>query len=457
MVIVGGGFGGLEAAKALRGSKVRVTLVDRRNHHVFQPLLYQVATAALNPANIASPIRRILRGVENVEVWLGDVESVDVPAKALKMADSDIHYDYLIVATGATHSYFGHDEWAVDAPGLKSIEDATAIRRRILLAFEAAEREPDPRRRREWTTFVVVGAGPTGVELAGALAEIARHDLVHEFHHINPARSRVILLEAGPRVLPAYPEDLSAKAQKQLEGLGVDVRVGTKVTGVDEGGVSTEGGQIAARTVLWGAGVQGSPLAKTLGVPLDRAGRVKVEPDLTIPGHPEVFVVGDLAALEQDGNLVPGVAPAAMQGGKYAAKTILATLSGKPRKPFRYSDKGVARHDRPARGRRPDRQGPPLGLHRLDGLVVDPRLLPDRLPKPTAGDARMGLALRVPRSRRAADHRSGRGPPGARPFGVARPSIGGRGPRLSGPRWADVTIPAQLFRPTRPQASFPDV
>jgi NADH:ubiquinone reductase (H+-translocating) len=342
VVIVGGGFGGLEAAKALgkAHSKVKVTLVDRRNHHVFQPLLYQVATGALNPANIASPIRRILRGIENVEVLLGNVESIDVADKKLKLTDDEIHFDFLIVATGATHSYFGHDAWAKEAPGLKSIEDALDIRRRVFLAYEAAEREPEPRRRREWTTFVIVGGGPTGVELAGALAEIARHDLIHEFHKFNPARSRVILLEAGPRVLPAYPEDLSAKAQQQLETLGVDVRVATKVIGVDEEGVATDKGPIAARTVLWGAGVQGSPLAKTLGVPLDHAGRVKVESDLTIPGSADVFVVGDLAAFEQDGNPVPGVAPAAMQAGRYAAKTILARLAHKPTKPFRYVDKG---------------------------------------------------------------------------------------------------------------------
>jgi NADH:ubiquinone reductase (H+-translocating) len=340
VVIVGGGFGGIEAAKALRGSKVRVTLVDRRNHHVFQPLLYQVATAALNPANIASPIRRILRGAANVEVLLGDVESVDVAHKTLKLTDGEISYDYLIVATGATHSYFGHDGWEADAPGLKSIEDATEIRRRVLMAYEAAEREPDARRRREWTTFVVVGAGPTGVELAGALAEIARHDLFDEFHKFNPARSRVILLEAGPRVLPAYPDDLSAKAKDQLERLGVDVRVGTKVVDLDGEGVTTESGHIAARTVLWGAGVQGSPLAKTLGAPLDREGRVMVAPDLTLPGSPEVFVIGDLASIEQDGRLVPGVAPAAMQGGKYAAKAIIARLAGKPVEPFHYVDKG---------------------------------------------------------------------------------------------------------------------
>lgn len=340
VVIVGGGFGGIEAAKLLGRARVRVTLVDRRNHHVFQPLLYQVATAALNPANIASPIRRILRGFSNVEVILGEVETVDVASKTVKLADGELHYDYLIVATGATHSYFGHEEWEVDAPGLKSIEDALEIRRRVLLAFEAAERETETRRRREWTTFVVVGAGPTGVELAGALAEIARHDLIHEFHRFNPARSKVILLEAGPRVLPAYPEDLSARAQEQLERLGVEVRVNTPVTDVDGEGVTTNAGYIASRTVLWGAGVKASPLAQTLGAPLDQAGRVKVTRELTLPGHPEVFVIGDLAAFEQDGKLVPGVAPAAMQGGRYAAKAIIATLAHKPRTPFHYIDKG---------------------------------------------------------------------------------------------------------------------
>ena len=340
VVIVGGGFGGLEAAKALGRAKVRVTVIDRRNHHVFQPLLYQVATAALNPANIASPIRRILRGIENVEVLLGEVESIDVAKKSVVLSDGALSYDYLIVAAGATHSYFGHDEWEADAPGLKSIEDALDIRRRVFLAYEAAERDPEPRRRREWTTFVVVGGGPTGVELAGALAEIARHDLLHEFHNFNPARSRVILLEAGPRVLPTYSADLSEKARKQLEGLGVDVRVGTKVIDVDGEGVETEQGRIAARTVLWGAGVEGSPLAKTLGAPLDRSGRVKVGPDLSIPGSPEVFVIGDLAALDQDGKPVPGVAPAAMQAGRHAARAIIATLAHTPRKPFRYVDKG---------------------------------------------------------------------------------------------------------------------
>jgi NADH dehydrogenase len=343
VVIIGGGFGGIEAAKALGRKKVQVTLIDRRNHFVFQPLLYQVATAALSPANIASPIRRILRSLDNVEVLLGEVESVDVAARVVKLADDDdeIPYDYLIVATGATHSYFGHDDWAEHAPGLKSIEDATEIRRRVLVAYEAAELEDDTRARRDWTTFVVVGAGPTGVEMAGAIIEIARHDLVHEFHHFNPARSRVILVEAGPRVLPAYSEHLSASAQAQLEGLGVEVRTSTKVIGIDDRGVTTESGRIAARTVIWGAGVQASPLAKTLGAPLDGAGRVKVRPDLSLPEAPEVFVIGDLATVEQDGKLVPGVAPAAMQGGRHAARAILARIKGKEPKPFHYNDKGM--------------------------------------------------------------------------------------------------------------------
>ena len=342
VVIVGGGFAGIEAAKILGKApkSVKVTLVDRRNHFVFQPLLYQVATGALNPANIATPIRRVLRAYENIEVLLGDVQSIDVASKKLKLADGELLFDYLIVATGATHSYFGHDEWTVEAPGLKAIEDATEIRRRIFLAFEAAERETDNRRRREWTTFAVVGGGPTGVELAGAIAEIARHDLYHEFRHFNPARSRVILIEAGPHVLPAFGDVLSAKAQKQLEDLGVEVRTNTKVTDIHPEGVETDHGFIAARTVLWGAGVKGSPLAESLGAGLDRAGRVKVQPNLTIPGSSDVFVVGDLTAFEQDGKLVPGVAPAAMQEGQYVAKSILNRIAHKPVAPFRYKDKG---------------------------------------------------------------------------------------------------------------------
>jgi len=341
VVIVGGGFAGLEAAKAFKGGKVRVTLVDRRNHFLFQPLLYQVATATLNPANIASPLRHVLRNVPNVEVLLGEVEGIDVSGKVVKLTDGEIPFDYLIVAAGASHSYFGHDEWAKHAPGLKSIEDAVDIRRRVLLAFEAAEREADPKARRDWTTFVVVGGGPTGAELAGSMSEIARNDMVHEFHNFNPARSKVILIEAGPRVLPAYPEDLSASAQKQLENLGVEVRVNTPVTGVDDGGVTTKDGYIPARTILWGAGVQGSSLGEKLGAELDKNHRVKVNVDLSVPNAPDVFVVGDMISYTQkDGKPVPGVAPAAMQAGKLAAKNILKRIKGQPTTPFDYWDKG---------------------------------------------------------------------------------------------------------------------
>jgi NADH dehydrogenase len=341
VVIVGGGFAGLNAARGLRRAPLRVILIDRRNHHLFQPLLYQVATAALNPSDIASPIRRILRGQENVEVLLGEVESIDVAAKTVTLTGGDaIGYDYLIVATGATHSYFGHDDWQRDAPGLKSIDDALEIRRRVLYAFEAAEREPDPDRRRAWLTFVIVGAGPTGVELAGALSEIARHALAKDFHHIDPKQAHVILLEGSPRVLPSYAESLSEKAREQLAGLGVDVRTGRLVTAIDDGGVHVGDERLEARTVLWGAGVAASPLSRSLGVPLDRAGRVLVAPDLTIPGHPEVFVVGDLASLVQDGAPVPGVAPAAIQEARHTARNLRRALRGEPLLPFRYVDKG---------------------------------------------------------------------------------------------------------------------
>jgi NADH dehydrogenase len=341
IVIVGGGFGGLFAAHALRRAPARVMVIDRQNHHLFQPLLYQVATAALNPSDIASPIRRILRDQPNTEVLLEEATAIDLEAKHVVVADADpIAFDYLIVATGATHSYFGHDEWAPFAPGLKSIDDALEIRRRVLFAFEVAEREDDPDRRHAWLTFVIVGAGPTGVELAGALSEIARHALARDFRHIDPAQARVILLEGSPRFLPTYVEALSKKARDQLVAHGVDVRTGQMVTAIDDWGVSIGPERIAARTVLWAAGVAASPLARTLGVPLDRAGRVLVEPDLTIPGRDDVYVVGDLASLEQDGKPVPGVAPAATQEAKHAAKNILRTMRGEPRLPFRYRDKG---------------------------------------------------------------------------------------------------------------------
>ncbi len=346
VVIVGGGFGGLYAAKSLDDDRVSVTIVDRKNHHTFQPLLYQVATAALNPSDIAIPIRRILRGRRNVEVTLAEVSAVDTAEKKLVFKDGgELPYDTLILAPGATHSYFGHPEWERFAPGLKTIEDALEMRKRVFFAYEAAEREPDAAHRKAWLTFVVVGGGPTGVELAGALAEIARKTLENDFRNINPAEARVLLVEGSPTVLGAYVEALRAKAKQQLERLGVEVRTGARVTGIDEWGVTvlegdTPATRIEARTVLWGAGVQASPLVKSLGVPLDRAGRVLVEADLTVPGHPEITVIGDVAAAKQGEGFVPGVAPAAIQGGKHAAKNVLLALEGKPRLPFRYADKG---------------------------------------------------------------------------------------------------------------------
>jgi NADH:ubiquinone reductase (H+-translocating) len=341
VVIIGGGFGGLEAARRLRRAPVRVIVLDRRNHHLFQPLLYQVATAALNPSDIAEPIRRVLRHQANAEVVLAEAAGIDVAARTVLLADGVLAYDYLILATGASHSYFGRDDWARFAPGLKSVEDALDIRRRILFAFEAAEREADPERRAAWLRFVVVGAGPTGVELAGALTEIARHALARDFRHIDPKQAQVILLEGTPRVLPSYEDDLSEKARQQLIRMGVDVRTGLMVTDIDDHGVSIGPERIEARTVLWAAGVMASPLSKTLGVPLDRAGRVLVEPDLTIPGHPEIFVVGD-AAVEpwKPDHPTPGVAQGAMQGGSYAARVIRRRVLGRPYEPFRYSDHG---------------------------------------------------------------------------------------------------------------------
>ncbi len=340
VVILGGGFGGLAAARALAAAPARVLVLDRRNHHLFQPLLYQVATAGLSPAEIASPIRRILRRQKNATVLLAEATAVLPDKKRVTLSDGDVDYDWLIVATGATHSYFGHDAWAPFAPGLKTLEDALEIRRRVLVAFEAAEREPEAEKRRPWLTFVVIGGGPTGVEMAGAFAEVARHTLARDFRHIDPRTARVILVEAGPRILAAYPPDLSEKAARQLEALGVQVWTGTGVTAVDADGVQMAGDRLGARTVVWAAGVQGSPLARALGVPLDRAGRVKVEPDLTVPGRPEIFVIGDLAAIEQDGRPVPGVAPAAMQMGRHAGENLLRAMRGEPPRPFRYRDKG---------------------------------------------------------------------------------------------------------------------
>lgn len=340
VVIVGGGFGGLYAAKALARDPVRVTLVDRRNHHLFQPLLYQVATAGLNPGDIAAPIRHVLRRQRNTTVLLAEATAIDVAGRRLVLADGALEYDHLILAAGATHSYFGQDAWAAHAPGLKSIEDALEIRRRVFFAYERAERESDPSAQAAWLTFVVIGAGPTGVEMAGALAEIARHALSQEFRHIDPGRARVILLEGADAVLPPYPDPLRERAREQLQALGVEVRTGSRVTAIDEGGVTLAAERIASRTVVWAAGVQGAPIARSLGVPLDRAGRVRVQPDLTLPGHPELQVIGDLAFLEQDGQPVPGVCPAAIQQGRHAAENVRRALRGQPPAPFRYVDKG---------------------------------------------------------------------------------------------------------------------
>lgn len=341
VVIVGGGFGGLYAARALRGAPVEVTLLDRRNHHLFQPLLYQVATAALSPGDIASPIRWILRRQKNVEVLLADVVRVESGLRVLVLRDGEIPYDYLILATGAAHAYFGHDEWRHVAPGLKTLEDALEIRRRVLLAYERAEREQDSAKRDALLTFVVIGGGPTGVELAGALAEISRESLARDFRHFNPESARIILAEGGPSLLAAFPESLRASARKDLERLGVDVRTGTIVTGVRDGRVEMGNATIDAATILWAAGVAASPLGRTLGVPTDRAGRVLVQPDLTVPGHPEIFVIGDLASLNgPDGKPLPGVAQVAIQMGRHASRNIMRAIARQPYRAFVYKDLG---------------------------------------------------------------------------------------------------------------------
>jgi NADH dehydrogenase len=342
VVIIGGGFGGLKAAEALAKLPVQITLVDRRNHHTFQPLLYQVATASLSPAEIAAPIRQILAQHSNIAVLLGEVIGVDVANRKLQLHSFDLAYDYLVVAAGASHAYFGHDNWEPFAPGLKTIEDALEIRRRVLLAYELAEREALLTGTHMPLHFVVVGAGPTGVELAGTLAEIARMSMDAGFHHIDPKGTRILLVEAGPAVLASYPPDLRQSALKQLERLGVEVHLNSTVTDVLEGEIRIGDQLIAAPVVLWAAGVSASPLGKALGAPTDRAGRVLVEPDLSIPGHREVFVIGDLATMnDKHGKPLPGLAPVAMQEGKWVGRQIKADLEGKPRAPFHYVDKGT--------------------------------------------------------------------------------------------------------------------
>lgn len=343
VVIIGAGFGGLAAARALRGAPVDVTVIDRRNHHVFQPLLYQVATAALSPADIAAPIRHVLRRQANASVLLGTVTDVDVDARQVLLANGRrIDYDYVVLATGAIDQYFGQD-WAASAPGLKGLEDAIEIRRRFLLAFEAAEQEVDAERRRALLTFVVVGGGPTGVEMAGAFAEVAGHTLTGgDFRSIDPAAARVLLLEGGPRLLPAYPKDLSERARGMLEKLGVDVRLDSMVTGITPGAVHVGGARIPTRTVVWSAGVAASPLGARLGAATDRLGRVEVAPDLSVPGHPEILVIGDLASFSHQTDApLPGIAPVAIQQGKAAAANIRRSVNADERRPFRYRDRGT--------------------------------------------------------------------------------------------------------------------
>jgi NADH:ubiquinone reductase (H+-translocating) len=350
IVILGGGFGGLFAARAFHGAGVRVTLIDRHNYHLFQPLLYQVATAALSPGDVASPIRWILRHQKNVQVLLAEAQAIDAAHRQVAIDSGTISYDYLIVATGAAHSYFGHPDWEARAPGLKTLDDALEMRRRVLLAFESAERESDPGRQRRFLTFVIVGGGPTGVELAGALAEIARQSLRQDFRNIRPESARIIVIEGSPDLLAAFPDHLRVAARRSLERLGVEVRTSSIVTDIDAEGVvwraaSAEGParveRIEAQTVLWAAGVAASPLVKSLGVPLDRVGRVPAEPTLQVPGYAEIFVIGDVCALQQDGKLLPGVAQVGMQEGAHAARNIVRAIKGEPLKPFRYRDYGT--------------------------------------------------------------------------------------------------------------------
>ena len=344
VVIIGGGFAGLNAARGLADVPVKVTLIDRRNHHLFAPLLYQVATAQLSPANIAQPIRGILRGQKNVNVVLGEVEGIDIDGKRVELSDGlAIDYDYLIVAVGATHSYFGHDEWATLAPGLKTIEDALDIRRRILIAFEKAEKEPDPAKRAALLSFIVIGGGPTGVEMAGAIGEIAHHSLARDFDTIDPRDAKILLLEGLPRILPMFAEKLSARAEKDLNRFGVVTRTNSLVTAIDENGVNIGDERIEAATVIWAAGVQVSPLTRALSeiAELDRAGRVPIERELHVAGHPELFVIGDASSLRKaDGKPLPGVAPVALQEGQWVAANIARAVAGEPYLPFEYKERG---------------------------------------------------------------------------------------------------------------------
>jgi NADH dehydrogenase len=342
VVIIGAGFGGLQAAHALRNAPVDLTVIDRNNHHLFQPLLYQVATAGLSPADICVPIRFTLRKQKNTGVLLAEVTGIDLQEQRVIMGDRSIGYDYLVVASGARDNYFGHDDWEHFAPGLKSVVDATKLRRNILLAFGAAEMETDPEKVRALLTFVLVGAGPTGVEMAGAIAELAHKAIASDFRHIDPKTARIILIEAGPRILPTFPENLAQKAQRALKRLGVEVRTGAAVEAIDENGVVAAGSHIAAKTVIWSAGVKASAAGQWLKAEVDRGGRVKVLADLSLPGHPNIFVIGDTASAIQDGKPLPGVAPVAMQAGRYVASVITQRVAGKKQAttPYRYHNKG---------------------------------------------------------------------------------------------------------------------
>ena len=342
VVIVGGGFAGLNAAKGLgRVDGVEVTLIDKHNHHLFQPLLYQVAMAGLSPADIAAPIRHMLARYANIRVLLGSVQSINIAQRTVVADIGEFPYDYLILCCGATHAYFGHNEWEQYAPGLKTLEQATEIRRRVLTAFENAERTSDPEERRKYLTFAIVGGGPTGVELAGAIGEMSRFTLAKDFRSINARSARIVLIEAGPRILPAFSEAQAERAVRDLEKLGVEVRTSHKVTSIDADGVQAGNEHLRAATVLWAAGVKASPLAQQAGLEVDAQGRVIVRPDLSVPGHPEVFVAGDQAVFtHQTGKPLPGTAPVAMQQGRYLARTIAAELNGRPRQPFHFVDKG---------------------------------------------------------------------------------------------------------------------
>jgi NADH:ubiquinone reductase (H+-translocating) len=345
VVIIGGGFGGIDAARALKRAPVRLTMIDRRNYYLFQPLLYQVATAALDMSDIATPIRRILRSQRNARVLLGEAASIDTRQKIVQLLDGEVAYDYLIVATGATHSYFGHDEWLEPAPGLKTLEDAVEIRRRVLVAYEAAEREIDEAEIATGMTFAIIGGGPTGVEMAGALAEISRRVLERDFRRIDPSKARILLIEAGPKVLPAMSPESSVSARQQLERLGVEIITDSPVSAIDDRGVTHGGMRLESRTVIWAAGVGASPMGKALAATtnakLDRAGRVLVNQDLSVPGAECVFVIGDLASIKSEGNPVPGLAPAAMQEGRHAARNVERLIRGEPTLPFHYRDKGT--------------------------------------------------------------------------------------------------------------------